>query len=291
MRAVRDIYEIPGSSNLLFVATDRVSCYDVVLKNGIPTKGSILTEMSTHWLGVLRSALPSLRTHFINLDLPPEIQDPAVLRAYRSRSTQVRRLEIFPIESIVRGYISGSAWESYKKDGTVNGIRMPAGLQESQKLESPIWTPSTKAPPGGKDENISAEKAREILGPYAAEIERLSLEIFSTAHAYALERGIILADTKFEFGRDPTTSGPEDKPVLVDEVLTPDSSRFWLASAYAVGQSQQSLDKQYLRDWLVSSGLKGKEDVEIPQDVVQKTAKRYQTAFKMICGRDWNEEA
>ena len=308
---VRDVYEIPNSPNLLFVATDRVSCFDVVsphathathaphapthtplqvLRTGIPSKGSILTQMTAHWLTVLQSALPGLRTHFVTLDLPSSIAaDRATIRAYHLRSTQVRRLEVFPIESIVRGYLAGSAWTSYKTDGTVNGVHLPPGLRQFQKLDTPLWTPSTKAPPGGKDENISVEKAREMLGPYAAEVERLSLAIYQTAHDYALQRGIIVADTKFEFGRDPAASGEADGPVLVDEVLTPDSSRFWGAVTYGRDQPPENLDKQYLRDWLDVTDNKGKEGIAIPHDVVEKTARRYREAYYLICGRQWEE--
>ena len=175
------MYAIPDSHELLFVATDRVSCYDAVLGTGIPAKGSILTQMSAQWFATLQAAIPSLRTHLVSLELPPAIQDPAVVQKYRLRSTRVGKYEVFPIESIVRGYLSGSAWESYRKDGTVCGTRLPEGMKESQKLEKPLWTPSTKAPPGGKDENISPEAAREIVGPhYAAEIEKLSLTIYET---------------------------------------------------------------------------------------------------------------
>ena len=260
-----------------------------VLRTGIPSKGSILTQMTAHWLTVLQSALPALRTHFVTLDLPPALADAATVRAYRLRSTQVRRLAVFPIESIVRGYLAGSAWASYQRDGTVNGARLPAGLRPFQKLETPLWTPSTKAPPGGSDENISVERAREILGPYAAEVERLSLAIYQTAHDYALQRGIIVADTKFEFGRDPAASGEADVPVLVDEVLTPDSSRFWSAVSYGRDQPPENLDKQYLRDWLDVTGNKGKEGVDIPHNVVEKTAGRYQEAFYRLCGRKWED--
>ena len=190
---------------------------------------------------------------------------------------QVRRLKILPIESIVRGYITGSAWSEYSKEGTVHGLSMPKGLRESEKLETPLWTPSTKAEAGAKDENISPEKAAEIVGKnYADQIASLSLQLYCAATSYAIERGIIIADTKFEFGLDETTSPPS--VVLVDEVLTPDSSRFWDAEKYEIGRGQDSLDKQVLRDWLVREALKGKEGVEMPQEVVERTWKGYEEA-------------
>ncbi|KAI9701703.1 MAG: Bifunctional purine biosynthetic protein ade1 [Bogoriella megaspora] len=209
----------------------------------------------------------------------------------RHRSMQVRRLKIFPIESIVRGYITGSAWKEYSEKGTVHGIDVQSQdgqkLKESEKFERPLWTPSTKAEQGEKDENIHPTKAAEIIGTkYAEKIEALSLEIYTKARDYALERGIIIADTKFEFGLDEQT----DEVVLVDEVLTPDSSRFWPADKYEIGRSQPSFDKQYLRDWLTSNGLKGKEGVEIPADVVEKTALKYREAFEKLTGKIWDED-
>ncbi|KAK2754856.1 Bifunctional purine biosynthetic protein ade1 [Arachnomyces sp. PD_36] len=279
---VRDVYEIPGTSDLLFVATDRISCYDVVLKNGIPNKGSILTLISAHWFSVLKELIPELRTHFITLDLPSSLQDPATANVYRNRSMQVRKLKVFPIESIVRGYISGSAWESYKKTGKVNGMTMPEGLKESDKLEQPLWTPSTKAEQGANDENISPEQAAELVGKYSAQIEKLSLDIYKKARDYAAERGIIIADTKFEFALDTS----DDSVVLVDEVLTPDSSRFWPASKYEPGKTQESLDKQFIRNWLTTNELKGKEGVELPADIVDKSVDQYKEAYKMLVGKD-----
>lgn len=199
---------------------------------------------------------------------------------------QVRRLQIVPIESIVRGYITGSAWSEYKKSGTVHGISLPAGLIEGQKLPKPLWTPSTKAEAGEKDENISPEQARTVIGneKVAAEIEKLSLEVYTTAARRAEEVGIILADTKFEFGVD-VANGNE--VVLVDEVLTPDSSRFWPKETWEshLGKAQPSFDKQFLRDWLVAQGLKGKSNVTIPDEVVRQTAIKYQEACEMLTGK------
>lgn len=204
----------------------------------------------------------------------------------------VKRLKVLPIESIVRGYITGSAWSSYQKDGTVCGIALPAGLQESERLQQPLWTPSTKAEIGGKDENISRAEAARIVGQaHADQIENISLEIYEKANAYAAERGIIIADTKFEFGLD--ESSTPSAVVLIDEVLTPDSSRFWSAEKYEVGRGQDSYDKQYLRDWLVKNDLKAKEKVEMPDDVAANTIDRYREAYRTIVGKGWDagEEA
>ena len=197
---------------------------------------------------------------------------------------QVRRLRIIPIESIVRGYITGSGWSEYSKSGTVNGIKLPEGLVEGQKLPTPLWTPSTKAELGGKDENISPDKARDIIGDanVAAKVEELSLAIYTAAAARAEAVGIVLADTKFEFGLD-----AEDNVILVDEVLTPDSSRFWPKETWEqnLGRAQPSFDKQFLRDWLTSNGLKGKEGVQVPEDIVSKTASKYREAYEKITGQ------
>ena len=198
---------------------------------------------------------------------------------------QVRRLQVVPVESIVRGYITGSGWAEYKKSGTVNGIPLPSGLVEGQKLPKPLWTPSTKAEMGAKDENISPEQARELISnPKVADrIEQLSLDIYSAAAEKAEASGIILADTKFEFGID-TANG--DEVVLIDEVLTPDSSRFWPKDSWEahLGKAQPSFDKQFLRDWLVSQGLKGKDNVVVPGDVVRQTAEKYKEAYERITG-------
>ncbi|KAI9730432.1 MAG: Bifunctional purine biosynthetic protein ade1 [Cirrosporium novae-zelandiae] len=285
---VRDIYAIDHDI-LLFVATDRVSAYDVVLKNGIPNKGALLTLLSRFWFSLLPTLIPSLKTHFLTLDLPSSLQNSDLAPSFHNRSMQVRRYKkLFAIESIVRGYITGSAWSEYKKTGTVHGIAMPTGLQESAKLEKPLWTPSTKAEQGLHDENISPEKAAEIVGAeYAKRIEELSLEIYCKARDYAAERGIIIADTKFEFALDTSASNPADAVILVDEVLTPDSSRFWPAAKYQVGKTQESLDKQFLRDWLTKEGLKGKEGVEMPEEVAKRTADGYREAFEKLAGKSF----
>ncbi|KAL8930595.1 MAG: hypothetical protein Q9208_000465 [Pyrenodesmia sp. 3 TL-2023] len=278
---VRDLYKI-NDSTLLFVTTDRISAYDAIMSNGIPNKGALLCLMTAHWFKVLSAAIPGLRTHFITLDLPPHV--PANVRGkYRNRSMQVRRLEIFKIEAIVRGYITGSAWSSYKKHGTFVGIKIPPGLRESEAFPGgPIYTPSTKAELGEHDENIHPDRAAEIVGTkYAKRIEDLAISLYKHAAAYALERGIIIADTKFEFGLDKET----DEVVLVDEVLTPDSSRFWPAASYKIGEPQLSFDKQPLRDWLMSKALEGKNNVEMPDDVVTGTEEKYREAFEKLTGQ------
>lgn len=250
-------------------------------EQGVPDKGLILTLITAHWFQYLQKCLPDLKTHFISLDLPPAVPQTLVPQLI-GRSMLVRKLKVFPVEAIVRGYITGSAWSSYKKTGEVNGKKMPEGLQESQELPEPIYTPSTKAELGQHDENISTEQAAQIVGDkYAKRIEDLSLKIYKTARDYAKEKGIIIADTKFEFGLDEET----DEVVLVDEVLTPDSSRFWSKETYKIGQGQDSFDKQFLRDWLTQNGLKGKEDVSMPQDVVEATRAKYLEAFKILTGK------
>ncbi|KKZ64530.1 phosphoribosylaminoimidazole-succinocarboxamide synthase [[Emmonsia] crescens] len=277
---VRDLYEIDPQT-LLFVATDRISAYDVIMENPIPNKGTLLTLLTTHWFKVLTTAIPTLRTHFITLDLPPQI--PESLRpALQNRCMQVRKLKVFPVEAIVRGYITGSAWKEYQTSGTVHGMKMPEGLKESQEFpDGPIYTPSTKAEQGEHDENIHPDQAVTLLGPkYAPIISSLALKLYETAHAYALARGLIIADTKFEFGLDTE----KDEVVLVDEVLTPDSSRFWSAANYEAGKSQESFDKQFLRDWLVQSGLKGKDGVKIDEEVVRRTGEKYREAYEKITG-------
>lgn len=200
---------------------------------------------------------------------------------------QVSRYEIFPVEAIVRGYITGSAWTEYKTHGTIHGIDMPSGLAESQKLPSPLYTPSTKAEAGQKDENIHPDRVIAMIGlEHATAIAGLSVALYEVAHELANSKGIILADTKFEFGLDRVTN----QIVLVDEVLTPDSSRFWPADSYEIGSTPPSFDKQYLRDWLTTSGLKGREDVQIPAEVVQGTFRRYREAVEKLTGRRWTDD-
>lgn len=281
---VRDLYDIDDKT-LLFVTTDRISAYDVIMANGVPLKGATLTQLSAHWFKVLPERVPGLKTHFITLDPPAGLSDTDKEKV-RGRSMQVRKLKVFPIEVIVRGYITGSAWNEYKKDGTVHGLPVPAGLQQCSRFPQPIYTPSTKAELGEHDENISPEQAAKIVGhQYASRIEELALKVYRAAAEYAGERGIIIADTKFEFGLDEET----DEIVLIDEVLTPDSSRFWPADEYEAGRDQNSFDKQFLRNWLTQQGLKYKEGVAMPADIAEATSARYRDAFRRLTGKTLEE--
>ncbi|OBT56301.1 phosphoribosylaminoimidazole-succinocarboxamide synthase [Pseudogymnoascus sp. 24MN13] len=261
---VRDLYEV-DEKTLLFVASDRISAYDVIMKNGVPSKGALLTLLSSHWFSVLPTLVPGLRTHFVTLDLPPSVPE-SQRAALRNRSMQVRKFKIFPIEAIVRGYIT-------------------AGLKEAEPFpQGAIYTPSTKAEAGANDENIHPSEAAKIVGEkYAARIEELALSLYKAARDYAYERGIIIADTKFEFGLDEET----DEVVLVDEVLTPDSSRFWPKDKYEVGRDQESYDKQYLRNWLTAEGVKGKQGVAMPQEIVDNTKVKYVEAYELLTGKKW----
>lgn len=272
---VRDIYAI-DDDRLLFVTTDRMSAYDVIMQNGIPGKGKILTKLSEFWFRKLAHVCPN---HLLATEvngMPQTVQKYA--EQVRGRSMLVRRLRVLPIEAIVRGYITGSAWKEYRKSGTVHGIAMPAGLQESQAFPEPIFTPSTKAEQGDHDENIHPSAVAGIIGEkHAKRMESLALELYRTARDYAAERGIIIADTKFEFGVD-----ENDEVVLIDEVLTPDSSRFWPAAAYAVGRSQDSFDKQYLRDYLTANNVDKKEGVAMPDEVVTKTLGKYAQVLDLL---------
>ena len=252
----------------------------------MPDKGYVLNLMTHFWFEYLPTKIPNLKTHFLSVSELDSRISQDVLQSIGLRSMRVRRLKVFPIEAIVRGYITGTAWSSYKETGKVNGIKVAEGLQQSQEFPEPIYTPSTKAELGQHDENISKEAAAAIVGQrYATRIEELALRIYKTAKEYARGKGIIIADTKFEFGLDPET----DDIVLIDEVLTPDSSRFWPAETYQLGTAQDSFDKQYLRDWLTESGLKGKKGVAMPEDVVQRTKNKYEDAFAMLTGRSLRE--
>ncbi|RDW78419.1 hypothetical protein BP5796_06271 [Coleophoma crateriformis] len=285
---VRDLFALPDDSKLLFVTSDRISAYDVILKNGISSKGLILTLLSAKWFEVLSSKVPGLKHHFLGLTPPPapSVVTPDERQMLRGRSMTVRRLKIFPIEAIVRGYVTGSAWSEYEKSQTIHGLPQPAGLLCCQRLPQPIYTPSTKAELGDKDLNITPDQARAIVGDkYASRIEDLVLACYKAGVAYAEERGILIADTKFELGLDEET----DEIYLVDEVLTPDSSRFWSKADYQVGRQQDSFDKQVLRDWLTSNGLKGKPDVQLPPEVVEKTKARYMEAYEKLTDRTLEE--
>ncbi|KAM3521998.1 hypothetical protein MY4038_008799 [Beauveria bassiana] len=280
---VRELYKIDDSS-LLMAVTDRISAYDEILSNGVPDKGHILCQISSHWFDVLRERVPELKHHVISMRPPatPEIVTAEEHALLRGRCMQIRSLKVFPIEAIVRGYITGSAWSEYSKSGTVHGIDVPKGLQLCQEFPGgPIYTPSTKAPVGEKDENISPDQARKIIGDkYANQIEALALKVYKAAHAYALERGVVIADTKMEFGLDEKT----DEIILVDEVLTPDCSRFWPAPV-RVGVDQPSYDKQYIRDYLTANGLKGKAGVVLPENVVAETTSKYREVFQKLTGK------
>jgi len=275
---VRDIYDLGDS--LLIVATDRISAFDVVLPTPIPDKGKILTKLTLFWLNFLKDIVEN---HLItaNIDEYPE-----VLKKHREvlegRSMIVKKAKVFPVECIVRGYITGSAMKEYLKTGMVCGIPLPPGLKEADKLPEPIFTPSTKAELGSHDVNIPFEEMIKIVGKETAEVlKELSLKLYKTASSYAEERGIIIADTKFEFGLH------DGKVILVDEVLTPDSSRFWPKESYEPGKPQISFDKQYIRDWLKNTGWKeGTPPPEIPPEVVEKTRKKYLLALKLLTGEE-----
>jgi phosphoribosylaminoimidazole-succinocarboxamide synthase len=274
---VRDIYDI-DAQHMLIVTTDRLSAFDVVLPEPIPGKGALLTAMSNFWFRRTRSIIPNQLT-----DIPLEqvLKDPAERRQVEGRAVVVRKLKALPVEAIVRGYIVGSGWKEYQKTGTVCGIKLPAGLEEAEKLPEPIFTPSTKAAAGSHDENISFEKAAEILGKdSAAKVKQASLTLYKECAAYALTRGIIIADTKFEFGLDENGT-----LTLIDEVLTPDSSRFWPADSYRPGANPPSFDKQYVRDYLESIGWNKKPPApKLPPEVIAKTAEKYREALMRLTG-------
>ncbi|CAB4374469.1 unnamed protein product [Rhizophagus irregularis] len=276
---VRDLYRIDDNT-LLFVATDRISAFDVIMKNGVPGKGKLLTQMSVFWFNYLKDILPN---HIITTEFD---QMPEKVQKYRDqleyRCLLVKKLKVFSVEAIVRGYITGSAWSEYKKKGTVCDITLPEGLKESQSFEKALYTPSTKAEIGQHDENIHPSKVPEIIGDkYADQISEISVKLYTKAKEYALSKGIIIADTKFEFGRDDTGI-----LYLVDEVLTPDSSRFWLSLNYEVGKNQESFDKQYLRNYLLSIDFDKKTSIELPNDIITKTMERYIETYKMITDSD-----
>ena len=275
---VREIYD--NGDSLIMVATDRISCFDVILKNTIVKKGTVLTQMSRFWFDMTKDIVPN---HMISTDvkdMPEYFRKPE----FEGKSMLCRKLRMLPIECIVRGYITGSGWASYQKDGTVCGIKLPEGLKESEKLPEAIYTPSTKAEIGDHDENISFERSVEVLEKefpgkgeeYAAQLRDLTLKLYNTCADYALSRGIIIADTKFEFGLD-----EEGRVVLGDEMLTPDSSRFWPKEGYEAGKSQPSFDKQFARDWLKSN----EHDWQLPQEIVDKTIEKYLQAYELLTGQ------
>jgi phosphoribosylaminoimidazole-succinocarboxamide synthase len=272
---VRDLYEV-DEDHLLIVQTDRLSAFDVILPTPVPGKGQVLTSLSNFWFNKLTNVLPNHLTGIKPESLVKTDEERAQLA---NRAFVVKRLRPVPIEAIVRGYLSGSAWKEYQKTGMVCGIKLPADLQEAQKLSQPLFTPSTKAPVGEHDENISFEQATKLLGvPRANAVRHAALSLYTQAAEYAATKGIIIADTKFEFGVD--SSG---KMYLIDEALTPDSSRFWPADRYSVGSNPPSFDKQFVRDWLESSGWnKQLPAPKIPADVIEKTAEKYHEALRQL---------
>jgi phosphoribosylaminoimidazole-succinocarboxamide synthase len=268
---VREIYE--WEDELLMVASDRISTYDVVMPTPIPDKGKVLNRMSVFWFGLTEDIVPN---HFISEDVPEEVAE---------RAMRVKRLEMYPVECVVRGYLTGSGWQEYKEGGSVCGIELPPNLLESDKLPEPIFTPSTKAEIGDHDENVDFERAAAILGDRALleELRRLSIEVYERGAEQAAKHGILLADTKFEFGRD---AGAE--VVLGDEVLTPDSSRFWPADRWQPGKTPPSFDKQYVRDWATAQGWdKLPPAPELPPDVVEQTRAKYVEAYERITGESF----
>ena len=275
---VRDVYRV-DNEHLLFVASDRISAFDYVLATGIPNKGRVLTQLSLFWFDLLREIVPN---HLVTADVE---RYPAVLQPYkeqlRGRSMLVVRADMVPIECVVRGYISGSAWKEYKETSSVCGISLPRGLRESDQLPEPIFTPATKAL-SGHDENISFERMAQQVGPVLSrELRDLSLRIYQTAADYARQRGIIIADTKFEFGR--TAGGL----LLADEVLTPDSSRFWPADKYQPGRAQESFDKQYVRDYLEEIRWnKQPPTPALPAEVALRSSDKYVEAYRRLTGRE-----
>jgi phosphoribosylaminoimidazole-succinocarboxamide synthase len=276
---VRDIYDL--QEHLLIVATDRISAYDVVMPNGIPDKGRVLTQISVFWFKKLAEICPNHLVSAAMKDLPDAIRQEDELDG---RFMLCRKAEVVPIECIVRGYLAGSGWREYKKQGTVCGIELPEGLKKSSQLPEPIFTPSTKAEQGEHDENISFEKGCEIVGEETMiQLRDLSIALYSAARDYASERGIILADTKFEFGRD-----EDGKIILIDECLTPDSSRFWPADQYKPGKDQPSFDKQFVRDYLDKIKFDRTPPAPpLPPEIVQKTREKYIDAYAKLTGESF----
>ncbi|WP_314912072.1 phosphoribosylaminoimidazolesuccinocarboxamide synthase [Stomatobaculum longum] len=277
---VREIYDV--GEGLVMVATDRISAFDVILKNRITDKGAVLTQLSRFWFEYTKDVMPNHMISTDTADMPEFFRTPEFERC----SMLCKKLTMLPIECIVRGYITGSGWESYKKNGTVCGIQLPDGLQESEQLPEPIFTPSTKAEIGDHDENIDFARCIEVLEKafpgkgreYAEIIRDKTLALYRLCADYAKTKGIIIADTKFEFGLNEA-----GEVVLADEMLTPDSSRFWPLAGYAPGKSQPSFDKQFVRDWLKANP---DSDYKLPQDVIDKTIAKYKEAYAMLTGKE-----
>ena len=276
---VREIYD--NGDSLIMVATDRISCFDVILHNEVTKKGTVLTQMSKFWFDYTKDILPNHMISVDTKDMPEFFQQ----KKYDGKSMMCRKLQMLPIECIVRGYITGSGWASYQENGTVCGIKLPEGLVESDKLPEPIYTPSTKAEIGLHDENISFEESVKVLekiypgkgADYAAQIKDKTIALYKKCAEYALSKGIIIADTKFEFGLD-----ENGNVVLGDEMLTPDSSRFWPLEGYEAGKGQPSFDKQFVRDWLKANP---DNDLLLPDEVVEKTVAKYKEAFELLTGK------
>ena len=291
---VRDVY-IVDDERLLLLATDRVSAFDVVLSEAIPYKGAVLTQITAWWL---RQLAPRVDHHMLSADTSEIVRAVPELRGYEEeiagRAMLCRRAVVFPIECVVRGYLSGSAWLEYRQHGTLAGEALPKGLRESDRLDPPLFSPASKADVG-HDENITVSRMRTVVGErWASKLENLSREIYQTARALAAERGIIIADTKFEFGRAMAEDGTE-KVILVDEVLTPDSSRFWAADNHEPGSSPPSFDKQPLRDYLAAEKRAGRWDGNyppppLPEDVIDATSKRYLDIYRRLTGRPLNPD-
>jgi phosphoribosylaminoimidazole-succinocarboxamide synthase len=273
---VRDIYAV-GEDKLLVVQTDRLSAFDVILPDPIPGKGQVLTALSNFWFSRLGHVVAN---HLTGID-PLSVVAPTERGQVEGRSMVVRRLKPLMIEAVVRGYVVGSGWKEYQASGTICGIRLPGGLKLAEKLPEPIFTPATKAPAGQHDENIPFAEAERIVGSrYAAEVRDISLRLYREAAEYAATRGIIIADTKFEFGTDEAGN-----VVLIDEILTPDSSRFWPAASWRTGMSPPSFDKQFVRDWLETQPWNKKAPAPgLPPDVLQKTAEKYAEALRLLVG-------
>ena len=291
---VRDVYVV-DDERLLLVATDRVSAFDVVMAETIPQKGAVLTQITAWWLRQLESRVDH---HMLSADISEIVREVPQLRDHErelaGRAMLCRRTTVFPIECVVRGYLSGSAWKEYRANGTLAGEPLRKGLRESDRLDPPLFSPATKADEG-HDENITVDRMRSVIGAQsAAELERLSREVYEAGRAIASERGIIIADTKFEFGRAKGEDGAE-KVILVDEVLTPDSSRFWPADVYEPGHGQPSFDKQPLRDYLESEKRAGRWDgnyppPRLPKEVIDATRDRYLDIFRRLTGRSLNTD-
>ena len=279
---VREVYDLGDC--MMIEATDRISAFDVILGSVIPDKGRILTKMSEFWFDLTKDLVTNHMITTDNDEMPEFFRDDY----HRGRTMKCRKLDMLPIECVVRGYLSGSGWASYCENGTVSGIRLPEGLRESEKLPEPIFTPTTKAALGLHDEQVSFLKCVEILEKlypekgslYAAEIRELTLKLYEKCSEYALSRGIIIADTKFEFGLD-----EKGKVVLGDEMITPDSSRLWPLDTYAPGGPEFSFDKQYVRDWLKENPDSG---YVLPEDVIEKTSEKYREAYKLLTGKDFD---